>query len=166
MKQQKDQNVFYRCDFLQKMKPEFVEKKPTEFRNVCSLYPMRTDVSSRKYKNFLLFEIYKEKTFKICNKETISNIRVRRMLLSCPAKKVTKECGQRGATKMRPLWYPPPHFHPIPENVPIFGHLCRKNLKHFSMSAFKNRNIFGRWLAMRRKGFLRVVLRAANLQYP
>ena len=30
------------------------------------------------------------------------------MLLSCPAKKVTKECGQRGATKMRPLWYPPP----------------------------------------------------------
>ena len=126
MKQQKDQNVFYRCDFLQKMKPEFVEKKPTVFQKIESLYRMRTDVSSRKYKNFLLFEIYAEKTFKICNKETISNIRVRRMLLSCPAKKVTKECGQRGATKMRPLWKPQPQRHPTSENVPIFGSLPGK----------------------------------------
>ena len=38
-----------------------------------------------------------------------------------PNKKVTKEIGQRGATKMRPLWKPPPLLHPIPENVPIFG---------------------------------------------
>ena len=40
-------------------------------------------------------------------------------------KKVTKEVSQRGATKMRPLWKPPPPRHPIPENVPIFGHLQR-----------------------------------------
>ena len=58
MKIQKDQNVFRHCDFLQKMKPEFVEKKPTVFQKIESLYRMRTDVSSRKYKNFLLFEIY------------------------------------------------------------------------------------------------------------
>ena len=43
-------------------------------------------------------------------------------------KKVTKEVSQRGATKMRPLWKPPPHRHPTPENVPIFGRLPRENL--------------------------------------
>ena len=54
------------------------------------------------------------------------------MLLSCSAKKVTKERGQRGATKMRPLWYPPPHRQPTPENVPIFGRLQRENLQALS----------------------------------
>ena len=91
MKLQKDQNVFCHCDFLQKMKPEFVEKKPTDFRNVRSLYRMRTNVSSRKYKNFLLFEIYAE--------NIVSFLKVNnsgRMYFSCFAKKSTKRRRLKG----------------------------------------------------------------------
>ena len=44
-------------------------------------------------------------------------------------KKVTKEVSQRGATKMRPLWKPPPPRHPTPENVPIFRCLPRETCR-------------------------------------
>jgi hypothetical protein len=55
------------------------------------------------------------------------------MLLSCPAKKVTKECGLRRRYENAPsLRIHPPLRHPTPENVPIFGHLHRANLKLFS----------------------------------
>ena len=47
-------------------------------------------------------------------------------------KKVTKEVSQRGATKMRPLWKPPPHHWPASKNVPIFERLQLKNLQFFS----------------------------------
>ena len=45
------------------------------------------------------------------------------MLLSCPAKKVTKECGQRGAeagrsrAQSRPLWNPPARTWYLPEEL-------------------------------------------------
>ena len=43
-------------------------------------------------------------------------------------KKVTKEVSQRGATKMRPLWKPPPLRKPASKNVPIFERLQLINL--------------------------------------
>ena len=49
------------------------------------------------------------------------------IFFSWPARKESKEAGQRGATKMRPLWNPPPLLHPTLENVPIFGCLPGKN---------------------------------------
>jgi len=79
------------------------------------------------------------------------------MLLSCPAKKVTKECGIGEALRKCALPYVPypPHRHPTPENVPIFGSLQRKYLQIFEFYVFKNRNIFEHRLARRRRGFLR-----------
>ena len=46
-------------------------------------------------------------------------------------KKVTKEVSQRGASKRRPLWKPPPLRRPTPENVPIFGSLQGGKLQVF-----------------------------------
>ena len=53
------------------------------------------------------------------------------MLLSCPAKKVTKECGIGEALRKCALPYVPhqPHRRPVSKNVPIFGRLHLKNLE-------------------------------------
>ena len=62
--------------------------------------------------------------------------KVRCMLLSCPAKKVTKECGQRGAeagcsrAQSRPLWKPPAR------TWYLLAHLNGQNL--FSGCGFTN----------------------------
>ena len=56
---------------------------------------------------------------------------------------------------MRPLKNPPPHRHPTPENVPIFGSLRRELFQVFELQVLKNRNIFEHWLAMRAQGFLK-----------
>ena len=55
------------------------------------------------------------------------------MLLSCSAKKVTKEGGigealRKGALPYVPL---PPHRRPVFKNVPIFEHLQLKSCKFF-----------------------------------
>ena len=53
------------------------------------------------------------------------------MLLSCSAKKVTKECGIGEALRKCALPYVPhpPLRRPVFKNVPIFEHLQLKNLK-------------------------------------
>ena len=79
------------------------------------------------------------------------------MLLSCSAKKVTKECGIGEALRKCALPYVPhqPHRRPVSKNVPIFEHLPRKIRQVFSLQTPENRNIFGSRRAMRRRGFLR-----------
>ena len=69
-------------------------------------------------------------------------------------KKVTKEVDQRGATKMRPLWNPPPHRRSVRKNVPIFAHLRLKSQKITSRKTTENRDIFGGRMAMRREGYI------------
>ena len=44
----------------------------------------------------------------------------------------------------------PPQRPPPTENVPIFSGLCGTDLQICKMKAFKNRNIFECWMAMRR----------------
>ena len=55
------------------------------------------------------------------------------MLLSCLAKKVTKECAIGEALRKSALPYVPhpPHFCPTPKNVPIFGCLPGNKLAGF-----------------------------------
>ena len=74
------------------------------------------------------------------------------MLLSCSAKKVTKEGGIGEALRKRALPYVPhpPHDCPTAENVPIFGSLSKRKITVFELQVFKNRNIFGHRPAMRR----------------
>ena len=52
-----------------------------------------------------------------------------------PNKKVTKEIGIGEALRKGALPYVPhpPHLHPTPENVPIFGGLPAANLQGFAM---------------------------------
>ena len=57
------------------------------------------------------------------------NLRVRLRTFLASPRKVPKEGDQRGATKMRPLWKPPPHRRPVSKNVPIFEHLQLKSLQ-------------------------------------
>jgi len=83
------------------------------------------------------------------------------MLLSCPAKKVTKECGQRGAeagrsrAQSRPLWNPPARTRYPLEHLNGQSMLPGWGLDYSGGSAFaalpirsrvtlraKNRNIF------------------------
>ena len=50
------------------------------------------------------------------------------MFLSCSGKKGTKEAGLRRRYENAPsLRIHPPHRHPTPENVPIFGRLHIEN---------------------------------------
>ena len=52
-----------------------------------------------------------------------------------PNKKVTKEIDIGEALRKCALPYVPlpPHLHPIPENVPIFGYLQSVNLQVFEL---------------------------------
>ena len=90
----------------------------------------------------------------------------------CPNKKVTKEVVRgeafransrnsgalatgkrtiliRCAEHHSPRTPLPPRKPPPTENVPIFSGLCGENLQVCNMQAFKNRNIFECWMAMR-----------------
>ena len=69
----------------------------------------------------------------------------------CPNKKVTKEFVRGEALRANGILAPaplPPQRLPPTENVPIIRRLCRADLLARSMKAFKNRNIFERWVAM------------------
>mgnify|MGYP003530059775 CR=1 FL=1 len=71
----------------------------------------------------------------------------------CPNKKVTKEVVRGEALRANassPRTPLPPRKPPPTENVPIFSGLCGTNLQLCRMQAFKNRNIFECWMAMRR----------------
>ena len=70
-------------------------------------------------------------------------------------KKVTKEISQRGATKMRPLWKPPPLRHPVSKNVPIFEHLLLKDLQVFLCRHPKIGTFSSVGWRCARRGFLR-----------
>ena len=74
-----------------------------------------------------------------------------------PNKKVTKEVGIGEALREGALPYVPypPHRHPTCKNVPIFAGLPRKNLTDFTDVSVQKSGHFERWLAGRRRGFLR-----------
>ena len=78
------------------------------------------------------------------------------MLLSCCAKKVTKERAIGEALRKCALPYVPhpPLRQPLFKNVPIFEHLPLKILQFFSLQTPENRNIFGCRMAKRRVGYI------------
>ena len=68
-------------------------------------------------------------------------------------KKVTKEVSIGEALRKGALPYVPhpPLLHPTGENVPIFASLPGENSQIAELQVFKNRNIFGHRLAVRRE---------------
>ena len=77
------------------------------------------------------------------------------MFFSWPARKEPKEAGQRGATKMRPLWDLPLHRQSVSKNVPIFEHLHLKYCKLFHGRHPKIGTFSGVGWRCARRGFLR-----------
>ena len=81
-----------------------------------------------------------------------------------PGRGITGKCrnSRALATGKRPIWIRcaehhlapgpplPPRKPPSTENVPIFSGLYGANLQVCNMKAFKNRDIFECWMAMRR----------------
>ena len=77
------------------------------------------------------------------------------MLLSCPAKKVTKERGLRRRYENAPsLRIHPPPRHPTHENVPIFVSLQGKNLSLFRVVGVQKSEHFWTPAGEAAQGFL------------